>query len=211
LIQAMRLMETADRLDRAATAIAAYQGRSGHFPDQLKDTELRAEELGDAWGFPLEYEWIESGARVFSLGPDHLRSRIREDPSLERSVGAAAATAGTPAARAICRPLPAVTDLPRVEVDQLLDHPETLAAQARFVPDFADGRVDGFRVLGIAAGSIHERIGLCNGDVVTTVLGFPLDSPDAALELYGRLKDTQEVTLTVRRGDQPGKITVHVR
>ena len=74
----------------------------------------------------------------------------------------------------------------------------SLASEARIVPDKKEG---GFKIFSIKPDSIWQKIGIQNGDVVKSINGIELSSPDKALEAYGRLRNANRLSLdVVRRG-----------
>ncbi len=74
----------------------------------------------------------------------------------------------------------------------------SLASEARIVPDKQE---NGFKIFSIRPGSIWQKIGVQNGDVIKSINGIELSSPDKALEAYGRLRNANKISLDiVRRG-----------
>ena len=55
-------------------------------------------------------------------------------------------------------------------------------------PRFEGGQPAGFVIYNIAPGSIFERIGLRDGDVITGVNGMPLASTQPAIDFYETLR-----------------------
>jgi general secretion pathway protein C len=93
--------------------------------------------------------------------------------------------------------------LKRDEVNALINNLPEVLQQARAVPNIipgSGGRVDGFRILDIAPGSIFEKLGLQRQDVIKEVNGQPVDSPARALELYNELKSAGSVQISIDRG-----------
>lgn len=84
-------------------------------------------------------------------------------------------------------------------VDTTLENINQVITQARAVPNFVDGKVNGFKLFAIKPGSIYEQLGLQNGDIVLKVNGIALDSPAKALELYGDLQNLTELTIDYER------------
>lgn len=73
-----------------------------------------------------------------------------------------------------------------------------LARQARIVPSKKD---NGFKVFSITKDSLYSKIGIQNGDVIKSINGIELSSPDKALEAYSRLQSTSKLSLDIiRRG-----------
>ncbi len=75
-----------------------------------------------------------------------------------------------------------------------------VATQARIVPSFKNGVANGFKLFSIQPGSLYASIGIENGDVVQRVNGYEMNSPEKALELYQKLKESGHVTIELERG-----------
>lgn len=93
-------------------------------------------------------------------------------------------------------------ELDRSVVDGALGDMSRLATQARIVPSFKNGVANGFKLFAIQPGSLYSAIGVQNGDVIQRINGFELNSPEKALELYQRLKESSHVTIDLERGGQ---------
>ena len=78
-----------------------------------------------------------------------------------------------------------------------------LAMQARIVPSFKNGQADGFKLFSIRPDSLYSKIGIQNGDVIERINGLDINSPDKALEAYGKLKSANALDLTVERNGAP--------
>jgi general secretion pathway protein C len=137
---------------------------------------------------------------------------VAEAPNL----GVAPVAPGRPAAR----PAPAAGGVPtegirkvaenRYELDKqviesALSNLNTLATQARLVPSFKNGQANGFKLFQIQPGSLYSSIGIENGDVITRINGYEVNSPDKALEVYQKLRESSHVTIELERGGQPIK------
>jgi general secretion pathway protein C len=90
----------------------------------------------------------------------------------------------------------------RAEVDGALSNLSQVATQARIVPSFKDGKPNGFKLFSIKPGSIYSKIGLQNGDVIQKINGYEMNSPDKALEIYQKLKDSTSVSIELQRRGQ---------
>ena len=62
-------------------------------------------------------------------------------------------------------------------VDDQLQNLAQLFTQVRAVPNFKDGKADGFRLFSIKRGSIFDKIGLKNGDVIHQINEYELNDP----------------------------------
>lgn len=97
------------------------------------------------------------------------------------------------------------------EIDSTLTNLNQVAMQARIVPNFEGGKANGFKLFSIKPGSIYSKIGLQNGDVVQKINGFEMNSPDKALEIYGKLKDSKHVTIDVNRNGKAMNMDYTIR
>ena len=97
------------------------------------------------------------------------------------------------------------------ELDSTLTNLNQVAMQARIVPNFDGGKANGFKMFQIKPGSIYSKIGLQNEDVITKINGFEMNSPDKALEIYGKLKDTKHITVDVMRRGKPMNMDYSIR
>mgnify|MGYP006270776385 CR=1 FL=1 len=89
------------------------------------------------------------------------------------------------------------------ERDRVMNNLSKVATQARIVPSFKNGKPNGFKLFSIKPRSIFSKIGLQNGDVIQKINGYEINSPDKALELYQKLKDTRSISVELlRRGRQ---------
>ena len=75
----------------------------------------------------------------------------------------------------------------------------TMLSQAVVRPYFSGGVPDGFMVSSIKSGSIYQKIGLVDGDVIQGVNNRKLTSGDDMIELYNSLKSGSGMSLKVKR------------
>jgi len=85
------------------------------------------------------------------------------------------------------------------ELDEALQNLPLLLTQARAVPYFRDGKAVGLRLFAIRSGSLFEKIGMQNGDVLKTVNGNSLADMTQALQLFQRLKEERSVAVVLER------------
>ena len=91
-------------------------------------------------------------------------------------------------------------EIDRAVIDTTLRDLNQIATQARIVPSFKNGAANGFKLFSIQPGSLYAAIGIENGDVIQRVNGYEMNSPEKALELYQKLKETGHVTIQGERG-----------
>jgi len=87
-------------------------------------------------------------------------------------------------------------------IDKLLQNQGELMRSARVVPHEENGRVVGVKLYGIRKSSLFGKLGLQNGDMLRTINGFDMGSPDSALEAYAKLRNASNLSVAlVRRGN----------
>lgn len=96
-------------------------------------------------------------------------------------------------------------------IDGALTNLNTLATQARLVPSFKNGVSNGFKLFQIQPGSLYASIGIENGDVITRINGYEVNSPDKALEVYQKLRESTHVTIDLERGGQTIKKDYNIK
>jgi general secretion pathway protein C len=87
----------------------------------------------------------------------------------------------------------------RALVDKVLANQAELMRSARIVPHEQDGKVVGVKLYGIRRKSLLGSLGLQNGDLLRTINGFDMSSPDTALEAYSKLRSANNLTMAVTR------------
>jgi general secretion pathway protein C len=93
-------------------------------------------------------------------------------------------------------------EIDKAVIESSLSNLNTLATQARLVPSFKNGVANGFKLFQIQPGSLYASIGIENGDVITRINGYEINSPDKALEIYQKLRESSHVTLELDRAGQ---------
>lgn len=102
----------------------------------------------------------------------------------------------------------------------MVDQKEVLAStenmsqiltQARALPYLEQGKTVGFRLSEIVPGSIYDKIGLQNGDVIQKVNSQDVDDPAKFFQLYQGLKNERSITIDVMRGGQRQTLNYEIR
>ncbi len=91
----------------------------------------------------------------------------------------------------------------RSSVDNALANLDRLSRDARVVPNFVDGKSNGFKIFSIKRNSAARNLGLRNNDVISGVNGAALTSPDKALELYSSMQSESHIELDIIRKGEP--------
>ncbi|TVR04023.1 MAG: hypothetical protein EA398_03460 [Deltaproteobacteria bacterium] len=97
-------------------------------------------------------------------------------------------------------------------LEEVANNSSFMQAQApQVVPTYRDGQPNGFRLQGVRGDSIFGRLGIRNGDVIQSVNGQVLDSPQRALMLYEQLLASGSVELTIERGGRTRSVSYQLR
>jgi len=124
-----------------------------------------------------------------------------------------ASSAGMPEQTATPPPDPAIVqaspdlvsvEVPQASVNHYLVNLSELLNSARATPRFRDAAngqraMEGFEVGQIKEGSVVEKLGLKNGDVIVEVNGEALDSLATVVRLFSEAQSLSQATLTVLR------------
>lgn len=99
----------------------------------------------------------------------------------------------------------------RALVDQLLTNQAELMRTARIIPHEENGRTVGVKLYGIRRNSLLGRLGLQNGDMLRTINGYDMASPDSALEAYSRLRGANNLSVNVVRRGNPMALEYNIQ
>ena len=97
-------------------------------------------------------------------------------------------------------------------IDGAMGDLDKLAGQVRVSPKKdASGNIEGYRLSAIRRGSLLEKLGIKNGDVVHAVNGQPLTSTQGALATYQTLQNERAFTFEITRRNQRQTLEYEVR
>jgi hypothetical protein len=82
--------------------------------------------------------------------------------------------------------------------------------QATVEPFHENGMIAGFKISQIDAGSIYDKAGLLNGDIITHINDQELTSVANSIKLLQSLKGAQHMDVDIRRGEQRVRMTMDV-
>jgi general secretion pathway protein C len=96
-------------------------------------------------------------------------------------------------------------ELQRGTLESVLGNMALLSRSARIVPEMKDGKAAGFRLFAVRPDGPFAMIGMQNGDIISSINGLEITSPEKALEVYAKLKSASHLSLGMERNSQ--KIT----
>jgi type II secretory pathway component PulC len=94
-------------------------------------------------------------------------------------------------------------EIKRRTLDQALSNLALLSNLVRVAPDMREGKPFGYRLFAIRADGPMAKLGLRNDDVLVSVNGLDIATPDRVLNAYSKLKTASQFALgLVREGRQ---------
>lgn len=86
-----------------------------------------------------------------------------------------------------------------------------ILTQARALPYLEQGKTVGFKISEIVPGSIYEKIGLQNGDVIQKVNSQEVDDPAKFFQLYQGLRNERNIAIDLIRGGARQTLNYEIR
>ena len=127
------------------------------------------------------------------------------------ATGAPGATSAAAAGERIRKTSDTKFLIDRRELESTVANINEVFTQARAVPYFEDGKTVGFRVFAIKPGSVFEKIGLQNGDVINRVNGVELTDPTKAITLFTELQNEGHIAVDLQRNKQTKNFSYEIR
>ncbi|HEY5284912.1 MAG TPA: type II secretion system protein GspC [Polyangia bacterium] len=93
-------------------------------------------------------------------------------------------------------------EIHRSTLESVLGNLALLSRSARIVPEIRGGKTAGFRLFAVRPDGPFAKIGLQNGDVIASINGLEMTSPEKALAVYGKLKSASHLDLGLERNGQ---------
>ncbi len=92
------------------------------------------------------------------------------------------------------------TVISRSEVDAGLQDMGSLLRQAQIRPYFEAGVPNGFLISNIRPGSLYQKMGAVDGDIIQEVNGRPIRTADDVMGLLNTIKAGSTMSMTIKRG-----------
>jgi general secretion pathway protein C len=101
-------------------------------------------------------------------------------------------------------------EVDRGALDKILENQAELM-KVRVVPERENGTPIGIRIFGVKEDSLFGMLGMENGDLIESLNGLALASPQEALEAYGRLRVADHLTARIQRKGKDMQIDYDIR
>lgn len=102
-------------------------------------------------------------------------------------------------------------DVSRSMIDKQLADMQKLQQDARVIPHYKDKDYAGFKLVGVRPGSLYRALGIRSGDVITSINGDKIDSPNKALQLFESLKNSSDIAVEIERRGQPKTLSYKIK
>lgn len=99
----------------------------------------------------------------------------------------------------------------RDKVEATLGDLNKVIQQARMVPHFRDGAVNGFKIFAIRPKSIFKQLGLKNGDIIERINGTEINSVERAIPMLQLAKSSDEISIDLKRRGKKKSLTIEIR
>lgn len=99
----------------------------------------------------------------------------------------------------------------RAKVEATLGDLNQVIQQARMVPNFKDGQVQGFKIFAIRPDSIFKQLGLKNGDIIHRINGAEINSVEKALPMLQLARSADEIVLDITRRGNKETMTIEIQ
>ncbi len=198
--------------DLRLVGVAAHPPERFAVIEEVGDRTQRLYRLGDT--VTTDPDGEERTFTITDIADDSVvLDRGGEQYVLSRTVPPAGEDPGAedPAPDAVRRAGDGEYVLDRRDLRRRLANLDSVATEIRAIPNFEDGAPTGYRVFGIKSGSLYERLGLRNGDIVRRVNTVALTDPTRAFAILQELPRERRVTLEISRGAGARTLTYNVR
>jgi general secretion pathway protein C len=154
----------------------------------------------------------ESLCFQLDTGPAPPQSAVPTPGARQRAVAPPPAPRpGEPGSTGIVRVDPATWRVSRDLIMENFANVGSLSSQATITPYFVQGQQQGFRLSQMRAGGLLPQIGIQEGDVLQTVNGLNLYTPQEALQAYQQLQTESTVRINILRNNRPTTLTYELR
>ncbi len=92
-----------------------------------------------------------------------------------------------------------------------IDNPNELMTDARFQPNFINGKQEGFILHEVKNNGIYHKLGLQNGDVLLRINEYSIANPETALQAFNAMKGLETIQLDIVRNGNRTTMTYFIK
>jgi general secretion pathway protein C len=206
------------------------ENRPAQQPDITLLFDLRGTVAGDVkYGFAIIEEKgtkkqrlvkindVVSGAKVVRIRRNALDVLVNDQERTlkiaERAEAPIVPPSARPGAGAPVAPVAAggTITVNRAEISAALTDMGTMLRQAQVRPYFKGGAPDGFMITNIQPGSLYQRMGISNGDILQGVDGRRIKTADDMMSFLNTMKSASGMAVSLQRGGRPHTLNYQFR
>lgn len=156
---------------------------------------------------------VVSGAKVIRIKRNAIDVLVNDQERTLKMAERTEAPIVPPAAKTAAAPVaPGATIMVnRSEISSALADMGTILRQAQVRPYFKGGVPDGFMITNIQPGSLYQRMGISNGDILQGVDGRKIQTADDMMAFLTTLKGASGMALSLQRGGKPQTMNYQFR
>jgi general secretion pathway protein C len=167
---------------------------------------------------PVEHSpavWLSSPENLCQalLFPHGSAATKADSGTVQSSESLATSTTGVPStiASKIRKLSETEYEIERSAIDRIIDNQLELTRNVRLVPEAKDGKVIGIRLFGIRPGSLLALLGLQSSDLLESINGYSMASPEDALQAYTQLRRASSLDVRLQRHGASSSLLIHIR
>jgi general secretion pathway protein C len=158
---------------------------------------------------------LPDGSMIIKVGRDRITLRKPDGEKIELSIADDTKIVNTvsrgQAASGVRRLSDGKYMVDQREVASSTENLNQVLTQARALPFVEGGKTVGFRLSEIVPGSLYEKIGLVNGDVIQRVNTEDVSDPAKFFQMYQGLKDERQISIDLLRNGQRQTLNYDIR
>ena len=158
---------------------------------------------------------LPDGSVIIKVGRDRITLRRPDGEKIELSVADDTKIVNMASRGAVGSGVRKLSDgkfmVDQREVASSTENLSQVLTQARALPFVEAGKTVGFRLSEIVPGSLYEKIGLVNGDVIQRVNAEDVSDPAKFFQMYQGLKDERQISIDLLRNGQRQTLNYDIR
>ena len=98
----------------------------------------------------------------------------------------------------------------RAMLESHIEDPVRFKGQARIIANYKNSMPNGFKIVGVHPGSLYSLVGIRSGDVIQSVNGQKIDSPQVAADMFNQLIQEKQISIGVERRGRPKSLNYSI-
>jgi general secretion pathway protein C len=141
-------------------------------------------------------------------GKDHTLEMVESDNNLKKNRATKQTASKNSFARKVGK---RKYELDKRQVEQSIENPERILTDARLLPNFIDGKQEGFRISEVQPKGLYDNLGLKNGDILLRVNNLEISNPEVAIQAMSTLRGTNNVNLDIIRSGNKMSLNYQIK